>query len=644
MSTKVVIVEDERMIAYDMEMMLKKAGYLVCGIADSVLDALELIEHFKPDIVLIDIFLKSDEISVDLGKRLKNANIAFIYLSANYQNSIIERVKATQPYGFLIKPFRESELLAMMDIALYRHQNGLEAKIRHEQVLEESFKSIAAQEMDWKERLFSVVKSLQPYLPFDYLVISETTEGLRSDRIFLRRKNYDSYTISSYAEFLELSGLNHVEVDGSNDRDTFIKPGYFNEKDFQELCSHSAIKRSLAISFHLRSMLHLPVLSSAGKVINLSFFSSRADTYDVEHLRLLSRLNHSLTVAIEAVLPLQALNKTENEFPIDYLHGEKGKPAIFKKIIGDCNELLSVLDHVSIAAPIDTSILILGESGTGKEQIAKSIHELSPRRNNSLVIINCASLPTNLIESELFGHEKGSFTGAIEKRIGKFELADKGTVFLDEIGELPIELQGKLLRVLQEQEIERIGGSKTVRINVRVIAATNRNLETEIREGRFRLDLYYRLSVFPIRLPALRERKTDIPKLVLFFCKKFSRKFGKNVSGVSSQVMSSLQSYRWPGNIRELENFVERSVLLCKDNIITKFDHFSFEPDCPCNCKAEQMPPLTKMIDENVKEHILSVLKQCDGKISGAGGAAEHLGIPATTLHSKIKRLGLKKW
>jgi transcriptional regulator with GAF, ATPase, and Fis domain len=391
-------------------------------------------------------------------------------------------------------------------------------------------------------------------------------------------------------------------------------------------------------------MLHLPVLSSAGQVINISFYSSRPDAYDVGHLKLINRLNPTLTLAIEVVLPLQAFNNTENEFSISDLNGGKGKPAIFKNIIGDCNQLLTILDHVSIAAPIDTSILILGESGTGKEQIAKSIHELSPRRNNSLVIINCASLPTNLIESELFGHEKGSFTGAIEKRIGKFELADKGTIFLDEIGELPIEVQGKLLRVLQEQEIERIGGSKTIRINVRVIAATNRNLETEIREGRFRLDLYYRLSVFPIRMPTLRERKSDIPKLVTYFCNKFSRKFGKTVSGLSSQVMNSLQSHPWPGNIRELENFVERSVLLCNGNFITEFDHFSFEAGFPLNDKAEQTIPLTKIIDENVKEHILSVLKQCDGKISGAGGAAEHLGIPATTLHSKIKRLGLKKW
>jgi two-component system response regulator HydG len=297
-----------------------------------------------------------------------------------------------------------------------------------------------------------------------------------------------------------------------------------------------------------------------------------------------------------------------------------------------------VLEQVAIVAKSEVSVLVLGESGTGKELIAKAIHQLSNRHLKPLVVVNCAALPANLIESELFGHEKGSFTGASEKRIGKFEQADGGTVFLDEIGELPPDLQVKFLRVLQEKEIEPIGGKKRS-VNVRVIAATNRNLIDEMASGRFRMDLYYRLNVFPIILPPLRERKEDIVLLAEHFLKLFASKEHKVISGFSDEVIKALISYSWPGNIREVENIIERSVLLSTGRIITSVSLPSEKPQG----NTESYTGRIKTMTENERDHILSALEMCNWKIYGEGGAAEMLDMNGNTLHSRMKKLGIEK-
>jgi transcriptional regulator with GAF, ATPase, and Fis domain len=302
--------------------------------------------------------------------------------------------------------------------------------------------------------------------------------------------------------------------------------------------------------------------------------------------------------------------------------------------------MLSVFDQIAIVSPLDTSVLILGESGTGKERVAKSIHSLSARKDKPLVVVNCASLPANLIESELFGHEKGSYTGALERRIGKFEQANGGTIFLDEIGELTVDLQVKLLRVLQEQEIERIGGKGPIKIDVRIIAATNRDLEQEMEEGRFRLDLYYRLFVFPIEIPSLRERIDDIPVLADHFVAYYAKKYNKPVTGISREVVDQMLDYPWPGNVRELEHFIERSILMAKGTVITeaklqKRTAGKINTDHAADNRI-------KTIEENERDYIISVLKKCNGRIRGAGGAAEVMGLPPTTLHSKMKKLGIK--
>ncbi|MFD2571934.1 sigma 54-interacting transcriptional regulator [Spirosoma soli] len=324
-----------------------------------------------------------------------------------------------------------------------------------------------------------------------------------------------------------------------------------------------------------------------------------------------------------------------------YLQEEIETNHNYAEIIGNSAEMRKTFRLVSQVASSDSTVLLLGETGTGKELIARAIHNNSPRKSRLLVKINCASLPANLIESELFGHERGSFTGAVEKRIGKFELAHNGTIFLDEIGELPLELQAKLLRVLQEKEIERIGGKNTIQVDVRIIAATNRDLEKEMAEGRFRNDLYYRLNIFPISLPPLRDRPEDIPLLATYFIQRFSKKLGRQISKISTHAVEELVRYSWPGNIRELEHLIERSMLLANGDTIKHIPLPSLKPIKSLNSLPES--GFLKTIDENERDHILRVLKYCKGRIAGEGGAAERLGIPKSTLNSKIKRLGIKR-
>ncbi|MES2486077.1 MAG: sigma-54 dependent transcriptional regulator [Bacteroidota bacterium] len=451
MKEKILIVEDEFIVANDLKIMLIRAGYQVTGIAASVVQARKLIEDKKPDWVLLDIMLKGDLTGIDLAWELIEQQLPFLYISANTNQTTLEAVKETQPYGFMVKPFRERDLLVMLDIARYRY--GIEKGIS----------------------------------------------------------------------------------DGS-------------------------------------------------------------------------------------------ANPNGTSKSID-------------GIVGKSNKLQNVIDKIKIVAPTETSVLILGESGTGKERIAHSIHELSQHTTSPFVIVNCAALPASLIESELFGHEKGAYTGAQTTRAGKFEQANNGTIFLDEIGELPLDSQVKLLRVLQEKEVERLGGSGTLKVNVRVIAATNRCLEKEVAEGRFRLDLYYRLNVFPVELPPLRERKEDIEVLAYHFLTKYAGKAHKNVTTISAHAISQLMQYNWPGNIRELEHLIERNVLLAPHNEIESFDlphGFTGEP-------AKQASGALLSMEDMEREHIMAALKLCNGKVFGPGGAAEALKMPATTLYSKMKKLGIQQ-
>lgn len=311
----------------------------------------------------------------------------------------------------------------------------------------------------------------------------------------------------------------------------------------------------------------------------------------------------------------------------------------FSEIIGSGEPMQQVYHLMSLVASTGTSVLITGETGTGKELVARGIHTSSDRKDKVMVKVNCAALPTHLIESELFGHEKGAFTGAVERRIGKFELAHQSTLFLDEIGELPLEAQSKLLRIIQERELERIGGQQTIKIDVRLIAATNRNLEEEVKAGRFRADLYFRLNVFPIHIPPLRERLEDIAQLTDFFIQKCSRNTGRKIKKIMPKVILQLRGYSWPGNVRELEHLIERSILLTTTEII---DHIDL-PKPHVESGQDDLQFLNCSLDELERNYIIQVLRRCSGKISGPGSASEVLKIPGNTLHSKIKKLQINK-
>ena len=318
-----------------------------------------------------------------------------------------------------------------------------------------------------------------------------------------------------------------------------------------------------------------------------------------------------------------------------YDSGE-AQSSVLDTIVGRHEGLRAVLSQVDIVAPTSATVLISGETGTGKEVIARAIHELSPRRNRNLVKVNCAAIPAGLLESELFGHEKGAFTGALMQKKGRFELADGGTLFLDEVGDIPLELQAKLLRVLQEQEFERLGSTKTIHVNVRIVAATHRNLPEMIREGKFREDLFYRLNVFPVAIPALRERREDIPLLVNYFVSKLSRQMGRQITTIVPRTMELLTNHPWRGNVRELANFIERAVVLSPgEELRIPTGEFT----APCSAEMTQPP----RFEQAARDVILDALKAASGRVAGKGGAAERLGLKRTTLQNKMRKLGITR-
>ena len=362
---------------------------------------------------------------------------------------------------------------------------------------------------------------------------------------------------------------------------------------------------------------------------------------DEVNLTLLKGICAQISIAIsniranEKVLTYKQMLEVEN----DHLKEQIQTIYNFSEIVGSGAEMQKVYHLISLVAESKSSVLLLGETGTGKELIARAVHNASPRKNKLMIKVNCAALPANLIESELFGHEKGAFTGATDRRIGKFELANNSTLFLDEIGEMPLEAQVKLLRVIQEKELERVGGKTTISVDVRIIAATNRDLEEEVKAGRFRSDLFYRLNVFPISLPPLRDRVEDIAPLANFFVGRYSKNAGRKVNAISPKVIQELKSYLWPGNVRELEHLIERSVLLTNETVLREV-HL---PKNRSETKNEVFDIASRTLEEVERSYIIEIIKRCSGKLSGRGGAAEYLDIPATTLHSKIKKLEIQK-
>ena len=619
MNKKVLIVEDQFVEANDLQLMLGKAGYEVCGIARSVAIAREMIKKEKPGLVLLDIFLKGKETGIDLAKELGKENIAFVYLSANSNEEVLNAAKATEPYGFLVKPFREKDLLIMLEIARYRHEHSIESNLRKENILNDKLSAIVSGTDSWDKKLFNISKTLQSYISFDYITAGfNSIDDISSKALSFLRIGFDEYQKIGVNELLTITGL--------------------KMKDLLTLVNDGSLYQLLSDTFQMESCTSLPLHLSNGEIFTFSFYSRQEDTYNTDHTGLLTHLQKTMTNVIESIFNEEKINTGSASHHLSTPESSAGTQG-FEGIVGKSPLLLNVFDLITQVAYSDTSVLILGESGTGKERIADCIHNLSPRKSKPFVKVNCAALPSTLIESELFGHEKGSFTGALDKRIGKFEKADKGTIFLDEIGEMPLDLQVKLLRVLQEKYIERIGAKDVTKLDVRIIAATNRNLEKEVAEGRFRLDLYYRLNVFPIELPSLRERTEDIPAFAHHFINYYNRKAGKKITGLSDKVLKNMTSHDWPGNIRELENLIERSVLLSKGTVI---EDIAF-PAQKVRHSISGDDFRIKTIHENERDYIITVLKKCNGRIWGAGGAAEVLNLPPTTLTSKMKKLDIRK-
>jgi formate hydrogenlyase transcriptional activator len=328
--------------------------------------------------------------------------------------------------------------------------------------------------------------------------------------------------------------------------------------------------------------------------------------------------------------------QAENAYLRQEIRTERG----FEEIVGESPVLRAVVRQVKQVAAVDTTVLLTGETGTGKELVARAIHALSPRSDRPMIKVNCGAIPQGVVESELFGHERGAFTGALQRRIGRFELADKGTLFMDEVGELPLDTQVKLLRVLQEQEFERLGGTRAMKVDVRLVAATNRDLEREVAEGRCRRDLFYRLNVFPVHVPPLRERPGDIPLLVGHFLAHFQRKLGKPLKGITPEGLERLQRYSWPGNIRELQNVLERACVLARGPIVEIADEMRAPGASACEPDAEE-PVLS--LEESERQHVRRALEAANGKIHGPAGAAALLGVNGSTLRSRMQKLGIAR-
>jgi formate hydrogenlyase transcriptional activator len=365
--------------------------------------------------------------------------------------------------------------------------------------------------------------------------------------------------------------------------------------------------------------------------------------FSEEDLALLVQISKQVAIALDNSLAYGEINELKEQLAREkvYLEDEIRTEMQFHDIVGNSSVLRNILQQVEIVAPTDSTVLIYGETGTGKELIARAVHDLSSRKARAFVKLNCAAIPTGLLESELFGHEKGAFTGAIAQRIGRFELAHGGTVFLDEIGEIPLELQPKLLRVLQEREFERLGGSRTLRTDARLIAATNRDLAAMAQENKFRPDLYYRLNVFPIRVPSLRERAGDIPLLVRHFVQQFSRRMGRTIDSVPADTMNALVEYHWPGNIRELQNVIERAVIVTQRPVL-KVALGELVPKMSAPAPAEDGNSMRKVLEGTEREQIVRALEQANWVISGDTGAAARLGMKRSTLQARMQKLGIQ--
>lgn len=481
-----------------------------------------------------------------------------------------------------------------------------------------------------------VLQSLKEIIGFEAFVIGVTDTHEKEYTIFFHNNDKAQS---------ELLGVRHQVEDGYfNAALQSAEPIVYNINNLKLGKNGLPIFMQREQQLAVREVVALPLQYHKNNPSVLFLFFKNANSFSNITHRLIKGISMQLALTVSNCLITEKIVMSGNTTTSSQLPSQDTEAVTISKndysdIIGQGKTMQSVINLVKQVAPSDSGVLLLGETGVGKEVIAHAIHKNSACRNKKMVQVNCAAIPANLIESELFGHEKGSFTGAVQRRIGKFENAHNSTLFLDEIGELPLAMQTKLLRVLQEMEFERIGSAKTIKVNVRIIAATNLNLQKEVAEGRFRADLFYRLNIFPILVPPLRDRKQDIAELSTHFVSEFCLKAKRKTITLSAKVLEAMVIYSWPGNVRELKHVLERSVLLTRGTIITEIKLPEIITDSIDNQVLHRIKPL----NEIEKDHILDVIRLCNGRISGPNGAAKKLGIPNTTLISKMQKLGITK-
>jgi formate hydrogenlyase transcriptional activator len=536
-----------------------------------------------------------------------------------------------------------AQLVAMhIAVALDNVMHFQEAQLYQQQLAKErdtlrlmlEVNNAVASHLDLRQMLEATTRSLQRVMDFAYV------------SVFLYEPERNCLRLS-LLDFPGGRGLIQEDVEISLREDptvtiaglAFVKrePVLLRVVDIDRFPSSEA---RLLVAEGIKSACSCPLISHGQALGVLNVGRLRESAFSENDSQLLTQVASQLAIAIENALAYREIDALKSKLEEEklYLEEEISSQFNFREIIGHSTSLKRALQEVQTVAPTDSSVLIFGETGTGKELIARAIHNLSARKDHTLVKVNCAAIPTGLLESEMFGHEKGAFTGAIEQRKGRFELAHKGTLFLDEVEDIPVDLQPKLLRVLQEQEFERLGSSRTLSVDVRVVAATNVDLSQLVVEKKFRNDLYYRLNVFPITLPPLRERTEDIPLLVHFFAQKFSQRMRKPIDRIPTETMTELTRYAWPGNIRELQNLIERAVILSRGTVL----------EVPLaelrqNGKMVTEQNGTHALKSVEREHILRVLRETNWVIGGPSGAAARLGLPRTTLNNKMQKLGITR-
>jgi transcriptional regulator with GAF, ATPase, and Fis domain/response regulator of citrate/malate metabolism len=823
----VLVVEDEFAVANDLQNILENAGYGVTGIAFSVEEALHLLEPSPPDIVLLDIYLDGPGTGIDLARTLMTRNIPFVYISANSNESLMAEVKTTQPYGFVVKPFRERDILVTLELARYRHAHSQEAALRREKSLQiavnDALMTIKERNALYREIArqvdqlvpisvfglrvgtasgklrYTITLAKSPdglFQPFPLVALAgipperveaesrsllteetgiftgERFEGLcgkyalyhafrshlgcRSairvglplgsgaaasfalaspDPAGFTQAHYDlvrlivpqiTLALENLFAFEEIQAREQVKVselallnaftsglpapavmgrvaaalneiipcdlvgvyrtgphpEASPFEATLVKqsqvfvpfattgglprpkdrsapeqkPGGLDDllrqarlvvgEEHTQLAERNQVLRLYSEALGLKSSLFMPVTLHGKTVASLLLASRSAYAFTEKDLALLQQVSLQLALGLENQMAFERIQALSRQLELEktYLIEEIKTARNFGEIISTSPAMQFVFRQVEQVSPTDFTVLILGETGTGKELIARAIHENSPSKERALIRVNCAALPPQLMESELFGHEKGSFTGAAERRIGKFELAHGSTIFLDEIGELPLELQPKLLRVLQEKEIERVGGKGPIACDARIIAATNRNLKQEVAGGRFRPDLFYRLNVFPITLPPLRERKEDILPLATHFLEKIAKHLGRPLRGIARTSVEQMLAYSWPGNIRELEHVLERAAILSPTPVVELTLPVPSAPSTAAGRMPETAAEVQlKTLQDGERDTIMAALKLANNRIRGKGGAAELLQVKPTTLEYKIKKLAIPR-